>query len=87
MLTSPGADAARDYVAPMTDKDRDRIEEPRDPEWDFHEFVSLLGHHPELLRILGIAVELEVNLPGELRSAFASTPTTTTAPIAGPSTS
>ena len=33
-----------------TDKDRDRIEEPRDPEWDFHEFVSLLGHHPQLLR-------------------------------------
>ena len=63
VLTSPAADAARDYVAPMTDKDRDRIEEPRDPEWDFHEFVSLLGHHPQLLRILGIAVELEVNLP------------------------
>ena len=63
VLTSPAADAARDYVAPMKDKDRDRIEKTRDPEWDFHEYVSLLGHHPQLLRILGLAVELEVNLP------------------------
>ena len=37
----------------------------RDPEWDFHEFVSLLGNHPQLLRILGIAVELEVDLPAD----------------------
>lgn len=60
VLTAAGAEAARDYVAPM---DGERIEGPRDPEWDFHEFVSILGHHPQLLRILGIAVEFEVNLP------------------------
>ncbi len=65
MLTGPGAEAARRYVAPMDGDERPRIDEPRDPEWDFHEFVSLLGHHPQLLRILGIAVELEVDLPAD----------------------
>lgn len=60
VLTATGAIAARDYVRLMKGE---RIEEPRDPGWDFHEFVSILGHHPQLLRILGIAVELEVDLP------------------------
>ena len=31
-------------------------------EFDFHASVSLLGHHPELLRHLGLAVDLEVDL-------------------------
>ena len=30
-------------------------------EFDFHASVSLLGHHPELLRHLGLAVDLEVD--------------------------
>ncbi|GAA3383054.1 hypothetical protein [Cryptosporangium minutisporangium] len=51
---------AVDHVRPMTG---DRLEEARDPEWDFHELISLLGHHPELLRYLGIAVDLQVALP------------------------
>jgi hypothetical protein len=63
VLTSDGAAAATDYVTPMRAKHGERLEQARDPEWDFHEFVTLLGHHPQLLRILGIAVELEVDLP------------------------
>ncbi len=63
VLTSDGAAAATAYVTPMPGKRGERIEKARDPEWDFHEFVTLLGHHPQLLRILGIAVELEVVLP------------------------
>ncbi|HET9547231.1 MAG TPA: hypothetical protein VFO97_05320, partial [Desertimonas sp.] len=46
VLSDPALDDARAYVKPMEDEDRQRIAEPRDPEWDFHEFVSLLGHHP-----------------------------------------
>ena len=53
-------DAAMAYVRPM---DGDRIEAPQDPEWDFHAYVSLLGHHPQLLRHLGLAVDVEVALP------------------------
>ena len=52
--------AAVDHLRPM---EGDRLEAARDPEWDFHELVSLLGHHPELLRLLGIAVDLQVELP------------------------
>src|SRR5262245_973999 len=65
VLTSDGATAAKGYVSPMPAKRGERLEEPRDPEWDFHEFVTLLGHHPQLLRMLGIAVELQVNLPAK----------------------
>ena len=47
------------YRAPMTDAID--VDEPiPDPEFDFHASVSLLGHHPELLRHLGLAVDLEV---------------------------
>ena len=63
VITDPAMTAAADYVAPMTDKDGEVLEEARDPEWDFHRYVSILGHHPQLLRSLGLAVELEVNLP------------------------
>jgi hypothetical protein len=63
VITGAAAQLARAYGSPMPAKDGERIAEPRDPEWDFHEYVSLLGHHPQLLRILGIAVELQVDLP------------------------
>ena len=54
------------YVTPMPGPGPPaRSPSPRDPEWDFHEFVSLLGHHPQLLRILGIAVELRGRPPGQ----------------------
>lgn len=60
VLTSEGAKAATEYVKPM---EGERMEEIADPGWDFHQYVSILGHHPELLRLLGLAVELEVDLP------------------------
>ena len=73
-------DAAVEYVRPMKEGDDELLEEPRDPEWGFHDYISLLGHHPELLRHLGIAVDLEVELP-------AGVPTTVLArtDFAGPS--
>jgi len=49
------------YTAPMPDSRHD--DEAREPEWEFHEYVSLLGHHPELLRLLGLAVDVVVPLP------------------------
>ena len=50
------------YRAPMTDGVD--VDEPIEaPEFDFHASVSLLGHHPELLRHLGLAIDLEVQLP------------------------
>lgn len=57
----PGSLAeAADYRAPMEDQD-DR--EPEGPEFDVHASISLLGHHPELLRHLGLAIDLQVDLP------------------------
>ena len=62
-LESEGADnslaEAAAYRAPM--KNAVDVDEPvAEPEFDFHASVSLLGHHPELLRHLGLAVDLEV---------------------------
>ena len=52
------------YRAPM--EDAVDVDEPIEaPEFDFHASVSLLGHHPELLRHLGLAVDLEVDLPAD----------------------
>ncbi len=36
---------------------------PTQETFDFHQYVSLLGQHPELLRRLGIVVDLEVPVP------------------------
>jgi hypothetical protein len=70
VLTLPESLFLRDPAGPLartTDQMRpmegDRLEKARDPRWDFHELISLLGHHPELLRHLGLAVDLEVELP------------------------
>jgi hypothetical protein len=58
----PGSLAeAAAYRAPMEDA-VDVEEEPDPPRFDFHASLSLLGHHPELLRHLGLAVDLEVDL-------------------------
>ncbi|HET8970718.1 MAG TPA: hypothetical protein VFN19_06655, partial [Candidatus Nanopelagicales bacterium] len=51
---------AADYRAPMADPAET---EPEAPDFDFHASISLLGHHPELLRHLGLAVDLEIDLP------------------------
>ena len=55
--------AAVSYLQPM---EGERLEEAGDPEWDFHEYVSLLGAHPEVLRHLGIAVDYEIQFPANL---------------------
>ena len=57
----PGSLAeANAYRAPMADADEN---DPAAPRFDLHASLSLLGHHPELLRHLGLAVDLEVDLP------------------------
>ena len=48
------------YVQPM---EGERLEAAREPDWDFHEYVSLLGAHPEVLRHLGLAVDVEIQFP------------------------
>ncbi|MFT4165941.1 MAG: hypothetical protein QM650_11940 [Microlunatus sp.] len=67
----PGSLAeAADYRAPMDDQDE---REPEGPEFDVHASISLLGHHPELLRHLGLAIDLEIELPpapGRVRVTF-----------------
>ncbi len=56
----PGSLAeAEAYRAPMDDPDTG---EPEAPGFDVHASISLLGHHPELLRQLGLAIDLEVDL-------------------------
>jgi hypothetical protein len=40
------------------------------PVFDFHSLVSLLGDHPELLRLLGLVVDLEIGDPGSPLSPF-----------------
>ncbi len=59
-------ESAVNYLQPMQSKVTDRLEEPADPEWDFHAYISLLGGHPELLRHLGIAVDYEFAFPNNL---------------------
>ncbi len=65
VLTERGGalDAAVSYVQPM---EGERLEEASDPDWDFHEYVSLLGSHPEVLRHLGLAVDYEIPFPANL---------------------
>jgi hypothetical protein len=58
------------YRAPMENPDE---EEPTAPQFDFHASVSLLGHHPELLRHLGLAIDLEVELDATPTSVSVST--------------
>lgn len=61
----PGSlDEANDYAAPMDESRHDEDDSELDkPSWDFHEYVSLLGHHPELLRHCGLVVDLDIDLP------------------------
>ncbi len=54
--------AAMSYVEPMAANGAARLEEPRDPQWDFHDYISLLGAHPELLRYLGLAVDYTIRI-------------------------
>lgn len=35
------------------------------PEFDFHQAVALLGDHPELMRLLGLVIDLSVPLDGQ----------------------
>ena len=59
------------YLQPMEgESEGERLEEicgqdpaACEPDWDFHEYVSLLGAHPEVLRHLGIAVDYEFQFP------------------------
>lgn len=59
------------YRAPMVDA-VDPDASVAAPEFDFHASVSLLGHHPELLRHLGLAVDLEIDLPANPTEVRAS---------------
>ncbi|MGH9118200.1 MAG: hypothetical protein ACRD0A_10105 [Acidimicrobiales bacterium] len=59
----PLAEAAA-YRAPMEDAAEDDEDDELGPRFDFHASLSLLGHHPELLRHLGLAIDLEVELTG-----------------------
>ena len=61
------------YRSPMPDAVD--VDEPvESPDFDFHASVSLLGHHPELLRHLGLAVDLEVSgLPANPTQVTVST--------------
>ncbi|BAK33546.1 hypothetical protein MLP_05320 [Microlunatus phosphovorus NM-1] len=60
-VPDPGSLAeAADYRAPMDDRD---TRKPEAPDFDVHASISLLGHHPELLRHLGLAIDLEIGLP------------------------
>jgi hypothetical protein len=52
-------DFPADYVEPR----------PEVPEFDFHQMVAQLGDHPELLRRLGLVVDLVVDLPEPLAQA------------------
>ena len=64
---------AAEYRAPMADA-VDVDEAVESPDFDFHASVSLLGHHPELLRHLGLAVDLEVSgLPANPTQVSVST--------------
>lgn len=62
---------AADYRAPMVDG-IDPEATVSAPAFDFHAGVSLLGHHPELLRHLGLAVDLEIDLPADPTEVRAS---------------
>lgn len=42
---------------------------PTPPQLDFHQGLSSLGNHPQLLRKLGLVVDLELNLPADLKPA------------------
>jgi hypothetical protein len=33
------------------------------PQWEFHQAVSMLGRHPHLMRLLGLVVDYEIDLP------------------------
>lgn len=51
----------RDPVGP------DRVPDPpKPPEYDFHGYVAALGDYPHLLRLLGLAIDLVVDRPGNL---------------------
>lgn len=67
VLTASATSEAQRFVEPMEPNAplEERIEEPRDPEWDFHQYVSVLTAHPHLLRDLGLAVDLVVDLPAD----------------------
>lgn len=49
------------HLAPITGGDIDT--EPTPDEADFHQALTFLQSHPELLRVLGLVVDLEVVLP------------------------
>ena len=52
------------------------------PVFDFHQLVSLCGDHPELLRLLGLVVDLEIGDPGSPSEPFCNaTPTWTPAVV------
>ena len=59
-LTTPPSGATYDTTPP-----------PPVPQFDFHEAVSLLGHHPPLLRLFGLVYELELSPPSGLSGAVA----------------
>ncbi|MEY2513676.1 MAG: hypothetical protein QOJ89_1034, partial [bacterium] len=48
----------------------------KDPERDFHDYVSALGHYRDLVRLLGLAVDLKIAAPGATAAPFPVGPTT-----------
>jgi hypothetical protein len=83
---------ARDFTQVTLFHQRDPVvgdpAPPAAPDFDFHDAVSLCADHPPLLRILGLAIDLEVLLPsGGAQSPISVvaqwTPLLTNPPVAG----
>lgn len=49
------------------------------PDWDFQQVLSALGHHPHLLRVLGVVVDFELALPSGAPTAVQVTTNWSTA--------
>ena len=58
------AQSARSFIGSGDGSGPGNTDDAQDPvQWDFHQWVSVLGQYPELLRLLGIVVDLEVSNP------------------------
>ena len=59
----------REFLKPRT-QNIDPSENLPEPEFDFHEMLSSMGDYPEIMRRMGIVLDLEANLP----DSFAASP-------------
>ena len=59
----------REFLKPRT-QNIDPNENLPEPEFDFHEMLSSMGDYPEIMRRMGIVLDLEANLP----DSFAASP-------------